>query len=385
MIFKNKYFLVFYIAFLAFTAKDSNAQNCTKFAFAYYPTVFGKINMNDPTQATIDTIMVKFFRSYEENLEDDEKFSTMFQQQVFNTLPDSISERLSLNALVNARYTLKDIYTIEANGNSRAYNERLRDFTNRYYLEGMSSEGMEIFIYQYVDHRENLFQLDNLASRASPIKLKPIVLDEFEQYLSEADLNVLASGLDRKINDFIRRQSQRDSAYSVSLQIIIPKIDSLKGIYLNSLMSASKSFIETLSQPEQNYWKETSIKYLSRINEVEANELVQMREYDNEYYPNVIWYHEYFYGLKKIFPSSNFWSWRNGPALNIPPSLLESNSDYLKLYTQFENELIDILDKYAANFAYPNYYFSGSRTFSAEKIKRIQIANAILFSAISHN
>jgi hypothetical protein len=342
--------------------------------------------MNEATQATIDDLMISFFRSYPGILEDEKKFSEKFYQKVFTQIPDSISKRLSFNSLLYYRHTLKDIYTIETNGFSIAFNQIADDFTERYYLEGISPEGMEIFVYQYVDHMPTLFQLENAGfDGVPPVKLKQMVLDEYKQYLSQADLMVVSSGWDRKIKYFIRSQSRRDSAYAVSLQIIIPKIDSLKAIYLDSLKSMSRSILDILNPEEQAYWKESTNNYLDRMDAIAIDELRRMKEYDDEFYPNVLRYHEYFYNLKKVFPSSNFWSWRNGPILKLSPALIESNSEFLILYTQFENGLVEILDKYAANFAFPNYYFSGSQTYSADKIKKIRIANAVMFSATAHN
>lgn len=385
MEYNNRPYFIFLIILVIFGYKESNAQKCTKFALTNY-SIFGRIDMNEATLATIDDLMITFFKNYPGNLEDEKKFSNEFYQKVFTQIPDSISKRLSFNSLLYYRNTLKDIYTIEKNGFSIAFNQIADDYTRRYYLEGISPKGMEIFVYQYVYHMPTLFQLENAGfDRVSPVKLKQMVLDEYKQYLSPADLMVVSSGWDRKINDFIRSQSQRDSAYAVSLQIMIPKIDSLKAIYLDSLRSMSRSLFEILNPEEQAYWKETTNKYLDKIDAIAIDELRRMKQYDDEYYPNVLRYHEYFYDLKKVFPSSNFWSWRKGPILNLSPALLESNSEFLILYTQFENALIEILDKYAANFAFPNYYFSGSQTYSSDKIKKIRVANAVMFSAIAHN
>lgn len=385
MKYNNRPYFIFLIILVILGYKESNAQKCTKYALSYYD-IFGQIKMNERTQATIDSLMIRFFKSYPETIEDEEKFSKVFYQKVFSQLPDSISERLTMKSLVYRRYSLKDIYTIEANGFSTAFNQTADGFISRYYLEGMSPEGMEVFVYQYVDHMPTLFQLEDGGSGyVSPIKLKQMVLDEYKQYLSEPDLMIVASGWDRKIQDFIKRQRQRDSAYAVSLQIITPKIDSLKVIYLDSLKSMCGSMLEILNPEEQVYWKETTNQYLDKIDAIAIDELRKMKEYDDEFRPNVIRYHEYFYELKKVFPSSNFWTWRKGPVLNLAASLTESNSEFLTLYTQFENALLEILSKYAANFGFPNYYFSGSQTYSADKIKRIQVANAIMFFEIVHS
>src|SRR6187401_2125406 len=107
----NRTYFIFLIMLVILGYKESSAQKCTKFALTNY-SIFGRIEMNEPTQATFDNLMMSLFRCYPENLEDEEKFSKEFNHKVFTQISDSISKKLNFKSLVSYRYTLTDIYTI---------------------------------------------------------------------------------------------------------------------------------------------------------------------------------------------------------------------------------------------------------------------------------
>lgn len=361
---------------------DLVAQHCTRLGMAYAEP-FRSIKLDFAAQSLIDSLMIDFYKRLPAKFERDDNVLKQLDDRVYKHFPDSIKSGISFNTLNFNLHAFRDFYTLSSNGNSVAYNTQVDDFIHRYHLEGMSEEGLEIFVYQYPNHLTSLFHLENdFAKPVSPVVLKQMVIDEYREHLSSRDLQILVNGWDIKIQEFTKQEKMRDSLYRISLDMIRSKIDSLKKIYLTELADSSITLMNLLNVEEKSKWMDISKDYVQVIKEGKQKTEKDLKEYNYEIAPSILSYYNYFYELKLLFPSSNFWKWRKGPKLDIPAEILKTPNQFLLAYSQFEETMVNIIDRYSARIGFPNYYFSGSRSLSDDEKKRIQLTNALLFAIL---
>lgn len=381
MLIKPKFYFLIVLS-LVLLPTTGNAQHATKLALLY-SDVFDRVELDQSSQDLVDKLMIKYFKKVDEPFEWNDRDKENFKKEVFSQLPDSIKSEIPYNIWELYMWGLKDYYVLGKNGYSKAYNEQVINFSSYYYLEGMSEKGLETFVYQYPAHMSTLFQPERDAFKpVSPVVLKQKVLTEYKKYFSEDDLIILGKGWDSRIQDFAKQEQKRDSAYLASLTILKHKIDSLRNVHFQQLKDSSTTLIKLLSQDELAKWKAHCENYSNTIRKLHDESFQGYKEYNFEFAPNIWHFSEYFYNLKLIFPSSNFWVWRKGPRLAPPAAVANASSFYLTAYRQLEETFVDFIDQYSARIGFPNYYFVGSGTLTPEKKKNIQLVNAVMFAVM---
>jgi hypothetical protein len=359
-----------------------SAQGCTRLVMTY-GDFFNKVNLDPAAQKLLDNVLIKFYKKLPEKFEKTDKILNDLQEKAYAYFPDTIKQKISFKRLSSRISNLQEFYTIEKNGYSKAFNKYAENYMDLYHLDGISQEGMEIFVYQYLNHFDSLFNLEYDAfSPVSPVVLKGKALKEYEKYLSSDDLLVFAKGWDIKIQEFVKKERLLDSVYLEYLNTVSYKIDSLKEVDFMGLTESCDTLINLLTEEDKLKWIDIGEQYIIAIKADQIRTLSSVKEYNGDFAPNITRFYQYYFELKLLFPSSNYWMWRSGPKLILPNTFLNSSSECLNTYKQFEKKMVDFITKNQPRIGFPNYYFSGSHKLSEEDIKRIQITNALLFSVL---